>query len=46
MAHWVIDTDHSVVAFSIRHMMIAHVRGQFNHGGQRGHARAGSHASH
>jgi len=30
MAKWIIDNDHSVVAFSIRHMMIAHVRGQFN----------------
>lgn len=30
MAKWIIDSDHSVVAFSVRHMMIAHVRGQFN----------------
>jgi len=30
MAKWVIDPDHSVAAFSIRHMMIANVRGQFN----------------
>jgi polyisoprenoid-binding protein YceI len=30
MAKWIIDSDHSVAAFSIRHMMIAHVRGQFN----------------
>jgi polyisoprenoid-binding protein YceI len=30
MAKWIIDPDHSVAAFSIRHMMIAHVRGQFN----------------
>ena len=30
MAKWIIDNDHSVVAFSICHMMIAHVRGQFN----------------
>jgi len=30
MAKWIIDTDHSVAAFSVRHMMIAHVRGQFN----------------
>jgi polyisoprenoid-binding protein YceI len=27
---WIVDPDHSVVAFSIVHMMIAHVRGQFN----------------
>lgn len=30
MAQWKVDPDHSVAAFSIRHMMIAHVRGQFN----------------
>jgi len=30
MAKWIIDPDHSVAAFSILHMMIAHVRGQFN----------------
>ena len=30
MKTWVIDPDHSVAAFSIRHMMIAQVRGQFN----------------
>lgn len=30
MAKWNIDLDHSVTAFSIRHMMIANVRGQFN----------------
>jgi len=30
MARWIVDPDHSVVAFSIGHMMIAHVRGQFN----------------
>jgi len=30
MPKWTIDSDHSVVAFSVRHMMIAHVRGQFN----------------
>lgn len=30
MARWSIDPDHSVAAFSIRHMMIANVRGQFN----------------
>jgi len=30
MAKWKIDPDHSVAAFKVRHMMIAHVRGQFN----------------
>ena len=30
MAKWIVDPDHSVAAFSVRHMMIAHVRGQFN----------------
>lgn len=30
MAKWVVDPDHSVAAFSILHMMIARVRGQFN----------------
>jgi polyisoprenoid-binding protein YceI len=30
MATWVIDADHSVAAFAVRHMMIANVRGQFN----------------
>ena len=30
MAKWNIDPDHSVAAFSIRHMMVANVRGQFN----------------
>jgi polyisoprenoid-binding protein YceI len=30
MAKWIIDSDHSCAAFAIRHMMIAHVRGQFN----------------
>jgi polyisoprenoid-binding protein YceI len=30
MTRWTIDPDHSVVAFSIRHMMIAMIRGQFN----------------
>jgi hypothetical protein len=29
MAKWIIDPDHSSVAFSIRHMMIAYIRGQF-----------------
>jgi polyisoprenoid-binding protein YceI len=30
MPKWVIDPDHSVAAFVIRHMMVANVRGQFN----------------
>jgi polyisoprenoid-binding protein YceI len=30
MTRWTIDADHSVAAFSIRHMMIAMIRGQFN----------------
>jgi len=30
MAKWIIDSDHSCAAFAIRHLMIAHVRGQFN----------------
>lgn len=30
MAKWNIDHDHSVAAFSIKHMMIAYVHGQFN----------------
>lgn len=30
MAEWLVDPDHSVAAFSVRHMMIANVRGQFN----------------
>jgi polyisoprenoid-binding protein YceI len=30
MARWIVDPDHTVAAFSIVHMMIAHVRGQFN----------------
>jgi polyisoprenoid-binding protein YceI len=30
MARWIVDPDHSVAAFSVIHMMIAHVRGQFN----------------
>jgi polyisoprenoid-binding protein YceI len=30
MSKWVIDPDHSVGAFSVRHMMIAHVHGQMN----------------
>ena len=30
MAKWVIDPDHTVAAFVVRHMMVANVRGQFN----------------
>jgi polyisoprenoid-binding protein YceI len=30
MARWILDPDHTVAAFSVVHMMIAHVRGQFN----------------
>jgi len=30
MGKWVIDPDHSVAAFAVRHMMVADVRGQFN----------------
>ena len=30
MSQWVIDPDHSVAAFVVRHMMVANVRGQFN----------------
>jgi polyisoprenoid-binding protein YceI len=30
MAKWVLDPDHSVASFTIRHMMVALVRGQFN----------------
>jgi polyisoprenoid-binding protein YceI len=30
MAKWIIDSDHSCAAFAIRHMTLAHVRGQFN----------------
>ncbi len=30
MPEWVIDSDHSVAAFVVRHMMVANVRGQFN----------------
>lgn len=29
MTKWAIDPDHSVVAFSVRHLMIANVRGHF-----------------
>ncbi len=30
MAKWVIDPDHTVAAFVVRHMMISDVHGQFN----------------
>jgi polyisoprenoid-binding protein YceI len=30
MSQWIIDPDHSVAAFVVRHMMVANVRGQFN----------------
>jgi len=30
MSKWVVDPDHSVAAFSVRHMMVADVHGQFN----------------
>ncbi len=30
MAKWIIDPDHSVAAFTVRHMMVSNVRGQFN----------------
>lgn len=30
MPKWIVDSDHSVAAFSVRHLMIARVRGQFN----------------
>ncbi len=30
MAIWHIDPDHSVAAFNVMHMMIVHVRGQYN----------------
>jgi polyisoprenoid-binding protein YceI len=30
MAKWVIDPDHSVAAFTVRHMMVSNVHGQFN----------------
>jgi polyisoprenoid-binding protein YceI len=30
MSKWVIDPDHSVAAFVVRHMMVTNVRGQFN----------------
>ena len=30
MPQWIIDPDHSVAAFTVRHMMVCTVRGQFN----------------
>ncbi len=30
MAEWIIDPDHSVATFAVRHMMIADIHGQFN----------------
>ena len=30
MSKWTIDPDHSVAAFSVRHMMVTNVHGQFN----------------
>lgn len=30
MSKWIIDPDHSVATFSVRHMMVANVHGQFN----------------
>jgi polyisoprenoid-binding protein YceI len=30
MSKWVIDPDHSVAAFAVRHMMVTDVHGQFN----------------
>jgi polyisoprenoid-binding protein YceI len=30
MAKWIIDPDHSVAGFAVRHLTIANVRGQFN----------------
>jgi polyisoprenoid-binding protein YceI len=30
MARWAVDTNHSVAAFSVRHMMVANIHGQFN----------------
>jgi polyisoprenoid-binding protein YceI len=30
MAKWIIDPDHSGATFSVRHMMIAYIRGQFS----------------
>jgi polyisoprenoid-binding protein YceI len=30
MSTWIIDPDHSVAAFAVRHLKVAYVRGQFN----------------
>ena len=30
MAKWIIDPDHSVASFAVRHMMVSDVHGQFN----------------
>jgi len=30
MSKWIIDPDHSVAAFAVRHLMVADVHGQFN----------------
>ncbi|MEW6053786.1 MAG: YceI family protein [Nitrospirota bacterium] len=30
MAKWIIDPDHSVASFVVKHLMVANVRGQFN----------------
>jgi polyisoprenoid-binding protein YceI len=30
MKRWIIDPDHTVATFSVRHMMVANVHGQFN----------------
>ena len=30
MSKWIVDPDHSVAAFIVKHMMVANVRGQFN----------------
>ncbi len=30
MSQWTIDPDHSVAAFTVRHMMVCNVHGQFN----------------
>jgi polyisoprenoid-binding protein YceI len=30
MTKWIVDPDHSVAAFTVRHMMVSNVHGQFN----------------
>ncbi len=30
MTKWIIDSDHSSAAFAVKHMMLAHIHGQFN----------------